>query len=781
MASGHAVRGALLLTLASALAGPAWSAATVTADFSVGTDPPLVKSKLNLYSTAIPDTAMFERDAGHLYELPCESIRIEHNWGLGQALSGSVDRVSGRIEYDWSLLDHWVRLVTSAGLSFHTAYDYTPFALGPVAQDPPPPGPWGEVVARAAAHMRGLGLPVSYHEVWNEPDYRPAFFRGTADDYYRLYGATARAVRAQDADAKVGGPAVAHSEWYDAFVDYVRTNRLPLDFFSFHQYGSASADRIEAVAASLSRDYRFATTEMLMDEYSPYKTFGAGPQDTFRGATALLDSVLAFLEHPELTSLYWAQYSDPAPGEHIGLVSYDGHVRATFNAAKLYGRLPAERRAVQVDGAAVTAVASSDAHRAGVLVLNRTGADQTVTVALHGAPFAQGSVSVYPVDAAHNSYGDGAGEALAPSEAYEGVSLEGWAGRGRVPSEATLYMEIEDGTGATDCPAATVARIVRANRYYPSRTTASYSDLDRRTWIVRQGMAGSDWADQEVGATLEALPEVLTFALRTEGALEKRDANSCLAVRLDYATADGYAKSVLFHGAMPGAPDLYDARREAPMPFGTRRQADQVIGVQDLRRFEIWPMAYAPDGWTGRADLTFVLQNAGSAARVRWTVGRRSRVASAIACGASSPVEWFSADRDYTDGSTFVASSGVLTAGVAAPAPEALYRSERYGRSAFSYSVPGLAPGRTYLLRLHFSENYWYGRGKRLFGVLVSGRPLLDRFDIYAAAGGSCRAVTREFFVAADARGYLNVRFVPWRDNCKVNGIEVCETLGPDA
>lgn len=777
MARGQAVRGGLLLTLALALASAAWPAASVTADFSAGTDPPLLKTKVNLYSTAIPDTAMFERDAGRLYELPCESIRIEHNWGLGQTLSGSVDRVSGRLEHDWSLLDHWIRLVTTAGLSFHTGYDYTPSALGDVAQDPPPLGPWAEVVARAAAHVHGLGVPISYHEVWNEPDYQPAFFRGSAEDYYRLYDTTARTIRAQDPDAKVGGPAVAYVSWYDSFVDYVRQNRLPLDFFSFHQYGSAATDRIEAAAAALSRDYRFATAEILMDEYSPYQTFGAGPQDTYRGATALLDSVLTFLEHPELTSLNWAQYSDPAPEEHIGLVSYAGHVRATYNALKLYGRMPVERKTAQVEGAAVTAVASCDAHRAGVLVLNRTGADQMVTLSLRGLPFDQGSISVYPIDAAHNSYGDGAGEALAPSEAYPWTNLQGWSWRGRVPSEATLYVEIEDGTGATDRPEATVADVVRVNRYYPSRTTASYSDFDRRTWTVRQGMAGSEWADQEVGATLTALPEVLTFALGVEGALERRDANSCLAVRLDYATAGGYAKSVLIHGAMPGAPDLYDARREAPMPFGTRRQADQVIGVQDLRRFELWPMAYAPEGWTGRADLTFLLQNAGPSARIRWVVGRRSRVASAIACGASAPVGWFSADRDYTGGSAYLAPEGVLTSGVAAPAPEALYRSERYGRSAFSYSVPGLSPGRTYLLRLHFSENYWREPGRRLFDVRVNGRPLLDRFDIRAAAGGSFRAVTREFFVATDARGYLNVRFVPWLDNCKVNGIEVCETL----
>ena len=54
---------------------------------------------------------------------------------------------------------------------------------------------------------------------------------------------------------------------------------------------------------------------------------------------------------------------------------------------------------------------------------------------------------------------------------------------------------------------------------------------------------------------------------------------------------------------------------------------------------------------------------------------------------------------------------------------------------------------------------------------------MLEHFDIFAAAGGGHRAVVREFFMAANARGNLHLHFTPVRDNTKISGIEVLDTL----
>ncbi len=313
-----------------------------------------------------------------------------------------------------------------------------------------------------------------------------------------------------------------------------------------------------------------------------------------------------------------------------------------------------------------------------------------------------------------------------------------------------------------------MARIIRVNRFYPARGTRSYSDFDARTWIVRQGMNGERFADQQVGVTADALPHVLEMRGTLDGRLARQDVNSLLCVRLDYDTRRGYRKGVLFHGPWNGVDrDLYDARRSAPLPFGTKRQADQAVRVPNLAHFLIEPLAYAPPGWNGRVAITFLLQNAGPTARVRWTVRGTSKRVLAINAGSLAAAGDFQPDSGFSGGNLFGGNEAIHTGNVVAAAPPAVYQSERSTR-AFWHTTSGLKPNRVYKVRLHFAEFYW---------VAISGQTMLAHFDIFAAAGGDHRAIVREFFVAANARGNIHLHFTPVRNNTKISGIEVLETL----
>ena len=75
-----------------------------------------------------------------------------------------------------------------------------------------------------------------YFEVWNEPDLNPVFFQGTRDDYFRLYEATARAIKEVDPHLSVGGPATSGSKWVKSFRNFCEEKNVPLDFISTHQY-----------------------------------------------------------------------------------------------------------------------------------------------------------------------------------------------------------------------------------------------------------------------------------------------------------------------------------------------------------------------------------------------------------------------------------------------------------------------------------------------------------------------------------------------------------------
>jgi hypothetical protein len=108
-----------------------------------------------------------------------------------------------------------------------------------------------------------------------------------------------------------------------------------------------------------------------------------------------------------------------------------------------------------------------------------------------------------------------------------------------------------------------------------------------------------------------------------------------------------------------------------------------------------------------------------------------------------------------------------------------LYHSERYAsRTAspdgFTYTFSGFIAG-SYQVTLDFaetSEGPVRAAGERLFDVYIDGEKELDAFDIYAAAGGLDKAVSRSFTVQAS--GTLTLRFAPGaKQNPKVNALSV--------
>ena len=75
-----------------------------------------------------------------------------------------------------------------------------------------------------------------YFEVWNEPNLN-FFFTGTQADYFKLYEATAKAVKSVSPDYRVGGPATAGRAWVAETIDFAAKNKVPLDFITTHDYG----------------------------------------------------------------------------------------------------------------------------------------------------------------------------------------------------------------------------------------------------------------------------------------------------------------------------------------------------------------------------------------------------------------------------------------------------------------------------------------------------------------------------------------------------------------
>ena len=116
------------------------------------------------------------------------------------------------------------------------------------------------------------------------------------------------------------------------------------------------------------------------------------------------------------------------------------------------------------------------------------------------------------------------------------------------------------------------------------------------------------------------------------------------------------------------------------------------------------------------------------------------------------------------------ATAAIDTSGLVAPAPAAVYQTERYGNCTYTFA--GLVTGVKYHVRLHLSENYWTATGQRSFNVFINAAQVLTNFDILAATGAQNKATIQEF-TAIPTNGTLVIRYVTVTDNAKSGGIEI--------
>ena len=131
----------------------------------------------------------------------------------------------------------------------------------------------------------------------------------------------------------------------------------------------------------------------------------------------------------------------------------------------------------------------------------------------------------------------------------------------------------------------------------------------------------------------------------------------------------------------------------------------------------------------------------------------------------------FVADAYVAGGTVAAVSSATIdTSGLVAPAPQAVYQTERFGN--FTYTFTGLISGLNYKVRLHSAETYWTAVGQRRFNVIINGTQVLTNFDIIAAAGAANKAVINEFNAVASG-GQIVIQYVTVTDNARSSGIEI--------
>jgi hypothetical protein len=127
----------------------------------------------------------------------------------------------------------------------------------------------------------------------------------------------------------------------------------------------------------------------------------------------------------------------------------------------------------------------------------------------------------------------------------------------------------------------------------------------------------------------------------------------------------------------------------------------------------------------------------------------------------------FKADTHFKSGAVRSVTNTILNT-----TDQELYKDDRTG--VFTYTIP-VSPG-LYDIKFHFAELSFNAANRRKFHIDVLDTPVvndLSNFDIWTAAGGQFRAVTRTLSDIAISDGQVSLKTVAVTDMPSISAIEV--------
>lgn len=181
-------------------------------------------------------------------ELGFEYVRFH---GIFADDTDVYSEANGHPAYDFETVDRIYDTILKAGMKPFVEISFMPHELATSertifywkANGSPPRdyAKWSALVAAFARHLEdrfGKAEVESWRfEVWNEPNLDGFWTGGDRDAYFRLYDATAGAIKAVDPLLCVGGPATAGAAWVPELIAHTESSGTPLDFISTHTYG----------------------------------------------------------------------------------------------------------------------------------------------------------------------------------------------------------------------------------------------------------------------------------------------------------------------------------------------------------------------------------------------------------------------------------------------------------------------------------------------------------------------------------------------------------------
>ena len=315
-----------------------------------------------------------------------------------------TENAAGEPVYSWTILDQIFDAFHSAGVKPLVEVGFMPEALSthpqPYRHNFPngdiytgwayPPKDyqkWSELVFQFVRHLRErygeADLKTWLWEVWNEPDI--SYWKGTPEEYFKLYDFSVDAVLRALPGARIGGPdstgpaSPKAADFLRLFLDHCAHQKnyatgktgSHLDFISFHPKGSPKweGDHVQMGIArqlnAIEEGFRIVAsfpewrnTPIVLGESDPEGCAACSakqnPQNSYRNGslyavytTEVLERIyeMAWTQHINfLGAVTWAfEFENQPPFEGFRELATNGVDKPVLNSFRMFGLLGSER------------------------------------------------------------------------------------------------------------------------------------------------------------------------------------------------------------------------------------------------------------------------------------------------------------------------------------------------------------------------------------------------------------------------------------------------------
>jgi xylan 1,4-beta-xylosidase len=323
-------------------------------------------------------------------------------WGSTDVYS---EDASGHAVYSWVILDQIFDTFHASGIKPLVEIGFMPKALSthpePYRHDFPRVGDiytgwayppkdyqkWSDLVFQFVDHLRqrygDAEVKTWLWEVWNEPDI--GYWKGTREEYFKLYDFSVEAVLRALPEARIGGPDTTGpgnanaADFLRAFLEHCARGKnyangkigSRLDFVSFHPKGAPTwrGDHVQMGIShqlgAIEQGFRITAsfpewrqTPIILGESDPEGCAACSaeknPQNLYRNGTLygaytveVLNNILALAQQERvnfLGAVTWAfEFEDQPPFAGFRELATNGVDKPVLNAFRMLGLLGSER------------------------------------------------------------------------------------------------------------------------------------------------------------------------------------------------------------------------------------------------------------------------------------------------------------------------------------------------------------------------------------------------------------------------------------------------------